>query len=297
MTLFSGCSFRVAARVLATAAILGSVSVAPSLAATDPDPVVAKVNDQEIHLSDLKAASEMLPPQARSMPPQQLYPLLLNQLIDAQALLVEARKDGLDKDPNTEKLMRLASERALESAMLNKLVQPQITEDALKAKYQQDIASKPAETEVHARHILVPDEATAKKIIAELKKGGDFAALSKQYSKDPGAAQQGGDLGWFKKTDMVPEFADAAFGLKDNEVSPNPVHTQFGWHVIQTLGHRATQPPSFEQAHDEIRQQVAQAAVQKAVTDARQGVKVETFNLDGSPVKATDTAEPPPATK
>lgn len=297
MPLFSGCFFRAPARVIAVAAVLGIVSAGSAVAAPDADPVVAKVNDQEIHLSDLKAASEMLPPQARQMPPQQLYPLLLSQLIDAQALLAAARKDGLDKDPNTERLMRLASERALESAMLNKMVQPQISEDALKAKYDQDIAGKPGDTEVHARHILVQDEATAKKIIAELKKGGDFAALSKQYSKDPGAAQQGGDLGWFKKTDMVPEFADAAFALKDNEVTPNPVHTQFGWHVIQTLGHRTTQPPTFEQAHDELRQRVAQAAVQKAVTEARQEVKVETFNLDGSPAKATDSAEPPPAGK
>ncbi len=74
---------------------------------------------------------------------------------------------------------------------------------------------------MHARHILVDNEADAKKIIAELKKGADFAALAKQYSKDPGAAQQGGDLGFFKKDDMVPEFADAAFALKPGQVSPD----------------------------------------------------------------------------
>ena len=150
---------------------------------------------------------------------------------------------------------------------------------------------------MHARHILVGDEATAKKIIAELKKGGDFAALSKQYSKDPSAAQQGGDLGFFKKTDMVPEFADAAFALKDKDVTPTPVKTQFGWHVIQTLEHRSAQPPSYDQLHDELRQQMVQAAVQKEVAEARAAVTVEQFNMDGSPVKATDTAEPPPAAK
>lgn len=297
MALFPDRPFRVPACLIAALAVAGVLAASPALGDEQADPVVAKVNNEPIHLSDLKAATEMLPPQARNLPPQQLYPMLLNQLIDAQALLVEAKKEGLDKDPATQRLMRLASERALESAMLNKLVQPQLTDDALKAKYDQDVAGKPGEEEVHARHILVPDEATAKKIIAELKKGGDFAALSKQYSKDPGAAQQGGDLGWFKKGDMVPEFADAAFALKDNEVSPVPVHTQFGWHVIQTLGHRTVPPPPFEQARDELRQQVAQAAIQKAVDDARQGVTVEKFNLDGSPVKATDSAEPPPAAK
>jgi peptidyl-prolyl cis-trans isomerase C len=292
-------SMRAPARLVAALALGGVLAAAtmapPAWADPAPDPVIAKVNQQDIHLSDLKSAAEMLPPQARSLPPQQLYPLLLNQLIDAQALLVQARKDGADKDPDTERLMRLASERALESAYLNKLVQPQVSEDAIKAKYQQDIANKPGEMEVHARHILVPDEATAKKIIAELQKGGDFVALSKQYSKDPGAAQQGGDLGWFKKSEMVPEFANAAFALKDNEVSATPVHSQFGWHVIQTLGHRTETPPTLEQSHDQLRQQLAQAAVQKVVDHARQGVTIEKFNLDGSPLKATDSAEPPPA--
>ena len=170
--------------------------------------MLAKVNGQPIHLSEVKAAAETLPPQARAMPPQQLYPMLLEQLVDAQALVVEAKKTGLDKDPDVQRTIRLTEDRTLASALLNKVVRPQVSEEALKARYDQEYAGKPGETEVHARHILVPDEATAKKIIADLKKGGDFAALSKQYSKDPGAAQQGGDLGFFKKTDMVPEFAD-----------------------------------------------------------------------------------------
>ena len=263
-------------------------------AQTDPDPVLAKVNGQPIHLSELKAAAETLPAQARQMPPQQLYPLLLDQLIDAQALLIEAKKNGVDKDPEVQRTMQMAADRALESSLLNKDVRPQVTDEAVKAHYDQQYAGKAGEQEVHARHILVADEATAKKIIAELKKGGDFAALSKEYSKDPSAAQQGGDLGFFKKTDMVPEFADAAFALKDNEVTPVPVKTQFGYHVIQTLEHRTAAPPQFDQVRDELRQQMVQAAVQKEVSSARGAVTIERFNMDGSPVKATDTAEPPP---
>ena len=94
---------------------------------------------------------------------------------------------------------------------------------------------------------------------------------------------------------MVPEFADVAFALKDKEVTPVPVKTQFGWHVIQTLEHRTTAPPTFEQVHDELRQQMVQAAVQKEIADARGQVSIERFNPDGSAVKATDTAEPPSA--
>ncbi len=297
MPIFADCSFGPPSRLLASAVLAGLIAAGSALAQTGSDPVLAKVNGQAIHMSDLKAAAETLPAQARNMPPQQLYPMLLEQLIDAQALLVEAKKIGLDNEPDVQHLLQLAQERALESALLNKVVRPLVSEDGIRARYEQDYAGKAGDTEVHARHILVNDEATAKKITADLKKGGDFAALSKQYSKDPGAVQQGGDLGFFKKTDMVPEFADTAFALKDKEISSVPVKTQFGWHVIQTLEHRTSQPPSFEQVHDDLRQQMVQAAVQKQVAAARGSVTVEMFNMDGSPVKATDTAEPPPAAK
>jgi peptidyl-prolyl cis-trans isomerase C len=297
MPIFPDCSFGGPARLLAVVALLGAVAATPALAQPDSDPVLAKVNGQAIHASDLKAAAETLPPQARGMSPQQLYPMLLDQLVDAQALLVEARKTGLDKDPDVQRSMQMAQERALESSLLNKVVRPQVTDEAVKARYDEQYAGKSGDSEVHARHILVGDEATAKKIIAELKKGGDFAALSKQYSKDPSAAQQGGDLGFFKKTDMVPEFADEAFALKDKEVSPVPVKTQFGYHVIQTLDHRSSAPPTFDQVHDELRQQMVQAAVQKEITEARGQVSIERFNMDGSPVKATDAAEPPAPAK
>ena len=297
MTFFPDCSIGLPARWLAAAALACAVSAGPVLAQTEPDPVLATVNGQPIHLSDVKEATASLPPQARGMPPQQLYPMLLEQLIDARALLIQAQRTGLDKDPEVQRAMQAAQERALASALLSKVVRPQVTDEAVKARYDQEYAGKTGEVEVHARHILVGDEATAKKIIAELKKGADFAALSKQYSKDPGAAQQGGDLGFFKKTDMVPEFSAVAFSLKDGEVSPQPVKTQFGWHVIQVTEHRTSQPPSFDQEKEELRQHMVQAAVQTEIKQVRGAVKVEKFNPDGSPAKATDTAEPPPAAK
>ena len=212
MQIFPDRSFGASTRIFVAFLGLGIVSAGTVLAqgtAADfaaPDPVLATVNGQPIHASDLNAALETLPPQARSMPPQQLYPMMFDQLIDGRALVFEARKTGLDKDPGVERQMQAAQDRALQSALLNKVVRPQVSDEAVKARYDEQVAGKGGEPEVHARHILVADEATAKKVIAELKKGGDFAALSKQYSKDPGAAQQGGDLGFFKKADMVPAF-------------------------------------------------------------------------------------------
>ena len=259
------------------------------------DPVVAKVDGQAIHLSDLKDAVQGLPENLRGMPSQTLYPMLLDQLIDGRVLVAEARKSGLDKDPTVQRQVAAAEDRALQTAVLSKEVGPSVTDEAVHARYEQDLAGKPGEDEVHAKHILVSSEAEAKKIIAQLKGGADFATLAKQNSKDPSGAQQGGDLGFFKKDEMVPEFATAAFALQPGQVSPDPVHSQFGWHVIQLVERRKAEPPSFDAAKDELRQKMIQEGVQKAVAKARASVSVERFNMDGSPVRATDTATPPPA--
>jgi peptidyl-prolyl cis-trans isomerase C len=269
---------------------------AQSWAQTAPaDPVVATVAGEPIRLSDVRDAMAGLPAQAQQMPPQTVFPYVLDQIVDARILVQAARKAGLDKDPAVQRQMAAASERVLQTAILHREIDPLLTDAALKTRFDKDNAGKAGEEEVHARHILVEDEATAKKVTAELKKGGDFAALSKQYSKDPGASAQGGDLGFFKKGDMVPEFSVAAFALKDGQITDAPVKTQFGYHIIQRIERRVAAPPSFEESRDELRQKVVQETVQAAVAKARVGVTVEKFNMDGSARKATDLAEPPPA--
>jgi peptidyl-prolyl cis-trans isomerase C len=295
MSRAAGIVSRLTTAVLGAVLLSGAAALAQGTASPPPapDPVVAKVDGQPIHLSDLKDAAQTLPENLRGVPQQTLLPMLLDQMIDGRALVAEAHKTGLDKDPTVQRQVAAAADRALQTAMLSKEVGPTITDDALRARYDQEYAGKPGEEEVHAKHILVDSEADAKKIIADLKGGADFAALAKQYSKDPGGAQ-GGDLGFFKKDEMVPEFATAAFALKDGQVSPDPVHSQFGWHVILVVEHRRAAAPSFEQARDELRQKMIQEGVQKVVAKARASATVEKFNLDGSPVRATDTAQPPP---
>ncbi len=294
-----GAGLSAAAFAQAPAAAPPAPSPAPGATATapatpPPDPVVAKVNGQPIHLSDLNQAAQALPQELRSIPPQTLFPMLLDQQIDRKALVLEARKSGLDKEPAVQRQLAVAEDATLQSALLSREVGPSVTEDAVRARYEHDQAGKPGEEEVHARHILVPTEDEARKIIAELKKGGDFATLAKQNSKDPGAAQ-GGDLGWFKKDEMVPAFSAAAFALKPGEVSDKPVKTEFGWHVIKVEETRQAPPPSFEQARDALRQKMIQEGVQKAVQQARTGIAVEKFNVDGSPATPASTGAAPAA--
>jgi peptidyl-prolyl cis-trans isomerase C len=272
----------------------GAGNAAPPAPASSPaaDPVVAKVGPDALHLSDVEAMFRELPPEFRNMPRQALYAMVLDQLVERQALVQAARKQGLDKNPVVASQMANAANNALSSAYVARQLGPSINEEAIRALYDKEYAGKPGEVEVHARHILVGSEKEAEKVIAELKAGGDFAALAKKYSTDPAAAQ-GGDLGFFKKSEMIPEFAEAAFALKPGQFTEKPVHTQYGWHIIQVLERRQNPPPTYAQTHDELRQQLIQRGIQKLVQEALNGVKVEKFNPDGSPIRATDTAEPP----
>jgi peptidyl-prolyl cis-trans isomerase C len=267
---------------------------APAPATPAADPVVAKVNGDPIYLSDVRTSAQSLPANVRALPPQTVYPRLLDSMISERALADAARKAGIDKDPAVQRQMAAATDQVLDNALLTKVVMPTITDQALHARYQSEIASKAGEVEVHAKHILVDSEDQAKQIIAQLNKGVDFTTLAKKYSKDPGSAD-GGDLGFFKKDEMVPAFADAAFALKPGQFTQTPVHTQFGWHVILVVERRQAPAPTFEQAADQLRQEMLREGVQKEITQARAAADVQTFNLDGSPKRATDSAVPPPA--
>ena len=261
--------------------------------ATPADPVVARVAGEEIRASELAEAAQNLPEELRGMPAPVLYPMLIDQLIDRKIIVLAARKEGLERDPAVQKQVVRATDSALQNALLSREIAPTLTDAGIKARYDRDYANKPGEEEVHARHILVEDEAKAKEIITQLAGGADFAELAKTASKDPGATN-GGDLGFFKKSDMLPEFAEAAFALTPGQVSATPVQTRFGWHVIKLEERRAAPAPTLEQVRDEVRQLMIQEGVTKVLATARQGVAVEKFKPDGSALDAP-VATPAPA--
>ncbi len=272
----------------------GTAPAAPAANPVVANPVVARVGTEAIHATDLAALAHALPPTLQRLPQSTLYPLLLTQAVNRAALSQLARKQGLNKDPAVASAMKVAAEAALQNALLTKVIAPQVTQAKVLAVYQKDYTGKPGPEEVDARHILVKSKAQAQAIIALLNKGADFATLAKKYSIDSTAAQ-GGDLGFFTKDKMVAPFADAAFALKPGQWTEQPVHTQFGWHVIEVVARRQAPAPSFKQVANTIRQQMITQAVQREVTLARKGLKVQVFNPDGSVPRATDTARPPPA--
>ena len=258
----------------------------PAVQAMPPDnTVVARVDGTELRLSDVKAAQQSLPAQAQKLPFEQIYPMLLDRLVDGMLIAEAGRKEHLDRDPEVQDRLKHYEDRLIQEAYINRAIKEAETEDALKARYQTFLKEKPAHEEVHARHILLATEAEAKSVIAELDKGADFAALAKKYSKDPGA-ESGGDLGYFGHDDMVKEFADAAFALSPGQYTKTPVKTEFGWHVIKVEDRRAGKPPSFEEAREQLRRDIAREIIEAKLHDLRGAAKVEEFGLDGKPLPA-----------
>ena len=262
-------------------ALLFAIAVAAALAsplspaAAQDDPVVAKVNGVEIRQSDLALAEEDLgqsiPPQAQGDAKREY---LIGYLTDV-ILVAKAAETNKITDQKDFKVRYLyARNKLLMELQLQSEAKAAVTEQAVKVVYQDAIKQLANEFEVRARHILVPTEAEAKAILVELNKGTDFAELARQKSKDPGAAAQGGDLGYFTKDQMVPEFAEIAFKLEKGQLS-EPIKTQFGWHIIKVEDKRKKPAPDFAQVKDQIETYVMRKAQAEFIAKLRQTAKVE----------------------
>ena len=246
-----------------------------------PDPIIGSVDGHLIYLSDLGEASKTLPENLRGLPFDTLYPVLLERMIDHEALVIMARRRGLEERKQVQHDIQLSTERILEGAYLGEVAAPLVTEQAIQARYNRQYANRPATDEVRARHILVTTEAEATKVLDDLKKGGDFATIARVVSKDPDASK-GGDLGFFRREQVWPGFADLAFALQPGQIGPNPIKNEFGWHVVKVEERRLVAPPSFSDIHDQLRQELLAASVQQAIEKARAQLAVHRFNLDGS---------------
>jgi peptidyl-prolyl cis-trans isomerase C len=251
-----------------------------------PNTVVARVDGTELHLSDVEAAQQNLPPQAQKLPLEQIYPMLLDRLVDGMLITEAGRKEHLEQDPELQVRLKRYEDRLIQEAYLNQAIKAAETEDQLKARYQTFAKDKAGREEVHAQHILVKTEDEAKSVIAELDKGADFGELAKKYSTDP-SASSGGDLGYFGHDDMVKAFTDAAFALPKGQYSKTPVKTEFGWHVIKVKDRRAGKPPSFEEAREQLSRDLAHEIIDAKLQNLRGAAKIEEFGLDGKPLPTT----------
>ena len=251
-----------------------------SVAIAADDPVVAIVNGHKILKSELMAARENLPEEYRLVPMEQIFPVLLSSLVDSRLVAVDAKSRKLDKEAGYKERLEQISVQVLERYAVRQAIEAAVTDDKLRTEYQNRVSGG-GDKEVSARPILVKPNDEAMAIIKELDGGADFAELAKTKSTGP-SGPRGGDLGYFAKGQMVPQFETAAFALEKGAYTKEPVQTQFGFHVIKVEDSRETTPPTFEESVDEIRNDMAQAAAAQYIEGLRGAAKIERFNIDGS---------------
>jgi len=262
----------------------------PGRAAAD-DPVLAKVNGAEIKKSDVALAEEELGPSLAQMDPASKDENVLSFLIDMKIVAKAAEDKKVADSDEFKKRLAFARSRLLMDSLLANEGKAATTDDAMKKVYEEASKQISGEQEVHARHILVETEDEAKAVKAELDKGADFAELAKKKSKDPGASD-GGDLGFFTKEQMVPEFSEVAFKLDPGKIS-DPVKSQFGWHIIKVEEKRNRKPPEFDQVKAQIETYVTRKAQADYVGKLREGAKIE--RTDQAAATPAPGAAPAPA--
>ena len=245
-----------------------TTSTAPTVSKED---AVASVNGVYISKKTLDTLEKEIAErsQGQSFPREQL----LEELIQRELLIQQALEKGLDKSPEViERMATVRNSLLSQAALQDYLKANPVTDEEIKAEYDSKMANMGEEYK--ARHILVKTEEEAKKIIAELEKGGDFQELAKKHSIDP-AGSEGGDLGWFTADRMVPPFSEAVVALENGKFSKEPVQTQFGWHVILREDSRALTPPPFDAIKEQIRPMLQRQKAQAMIENLRNSAKVE----------------------
>ncbi|MGX1744721.1 peptidylprolyl isomerase [Bosea sp. NPDC055353] len=272
-------------------AVLGfTLLAAPAFAQADK--VVAKVDGIAITEKDVQLATEDLGERLAQLPEERKRDEVVNYLVDLKLGARAAAEAKIGDTPDFAARLAYYREKVLLDEYLTREGKKAVTPEAAKKLFDDTTKAMAPEEEAHARHILVEDEAQAKAAVERLKKGEDFAKVAAELSKDPGSGKEGGDLGWFTKDRMVPEFAEAAFKLKKGEIS-EPVKSQFGWHVIKLEDKRSKPLPDFAAVKPQIDQYLERKAQQDLVLAMREKAKVERLDKPAAPAApAPDAAKP-----
>lgn len=264
-----------------------AATTAPAVSKED---AVASVNGVYISKKTLDTLEKEIAErsQGQTFPKEQL----LEELVQRELLIQQALQKQLDKSPEViERMATVRNSLLSQAALQDYLKANPVTDEEIKAEYDSKMANMGEEYK--ASHILVKTEDEAKKIIAELEKGGDFKALAKKHSIDP-MGSEGGDLGWFTPDRMVPPFSEAVVSLENGKFSKEPVQTQFGWHVILREEARALTPPPFDAVKEQIRPMLQRQKAQTMIENLRNNAKVEIL-LAPEPKPAEPQASEEPA--
>jgi len=239
------------------------------------DPLLARVNGEEIRWTDIVESARGLPEQYRSQI-EVIFPALLERLIDVRLIAWAGRQAGLAEDAAVRRQVAEFEDRLISKIFIRREVADRITRAMVRARYDAYAAGVAARAEVRARHILLDSEEDAKAAIAALDAGADFAELAQERSLGP-TADRGGDLDYFTRNNMTPAFAEAAFALEAGEYSRAPVKTAFGWHVIKVEDRRAEEPAGFFEMRNRLQAEMAREMMDEFLRALRERAEIELY--------------------
>ena len=245
--------------------------------------MVAEVEGRPITLGEVGDAIKSLPPAMSQLPFETLYPGVLDQLVNQEALVIRAQNLGIDEDPVVRRRLRAAADHVLSDEYLRREGSKGITEAALLERYKRDIEGKPGAEEVHARIIMVPAENEAADLIAEIKGGADFATVARRASKDT-TAPGGGDLGFVTREGLNPEMGAVIFASPEGQLVPYPVRSIGNWFVVKVEERRRRPTPGFASVREQLSHTLLQEAATHLAQGATEGMKVRHFDLLGQEV-------------
>lgn len=269
-------------RKIFTALIL-VVMLAFSANAAEPDKVLARVGSQDITERELLEFIQPFGQQALMLyGTEQGRKMILDDVITMRLYALSGESEKLDQTPEFIASLENAKRAMLAQAAMRKIIEDvSVSDDEARKFYDENSKLFTQPERIHARHILVSDDAVLAKLQEDLKAGKSFDVAAKEYSIDPGSAANGGDLGEFPRGVMVPEFEKAAFELKNPGDVSEPVKSQFGWHIIKLEEHIPESPMSFEQVKaqvfQELREQKTQEMLKQKAEELEKVYKVERF--------------------
>jgi len=238
------------------------------------DAAIAKVNGHLITEGDMKLAEAEIGSDLGTLPDNTRRRVLLEFLIENQLFADAAESQKLGSGASYNERMQYWRRRSLRDLYFDKSVRAAVNDADARRFYETQVGAVKPQEEVRARHILVESEEKARDLYEMIAHGSDFAALAKQYSKDPGSKDQGGELGFFGRGQMVPQFEEAAFKLKPGEVG-EPFQTQFGWHLIRVDERRRQPAPAFEAVKDKVVAAMIHQKAQQIASDLRGKAEIE----------------------
>ncbi len=253
------------------------------------NPVVAVVDGKEITRVDVYRYIKSMPQNLQQLPAATIYPLALEQVVNMRLVQNKAEAAKLGENEEVLKELEMAKQQIIRNVYLQEQVDKKISDADLKKLYKEYIAKVPDVKQRRASHILLENEEKAKEVIAKLEDGADFATLAQEMSTGP-TGPKGGDLGFFAKEEMVPEFAEAAFSINKGAYSNKPVKTEFGYHVIKVTDTRDLPKPTFEEMKPNLEAEKRREVLDGLVKKWRADSKIEQFDINGKPLKQADAA-------